>query len=507
MVNERLIVEILIKTGKPENIRTSLMAVFLFQESRNLDSWLKGYDRLCDSRISAFLKLKDFKGDLNESAMLYMPENAGIRRILLVGLGKKKEFNIEKVRQVFGTAAKLAKSKKIKRFTLSLTGFDSFGFSKYELARTATEGAVLSLYNFNVYKTGNNSKNENPKQITLFDIRRTYLNKLRTGAKAGGKCAEAVCYARDLASHPSNILTPSYLADEAKNISDEAGLECTVLGEKELKKKKMNALLAVAKGSVQEPGLIILKYDCGRKDAETVALVGKGLTFDSGGISIKSSKKMEEMKYDMSGAASVIATMKLIGYEKPPVNVIGVLAAAENMPGGNAVKPGDIIKTYSGKTVEIINTDAEGRLVLCDALAYVIDSYKPNAVINIATLTGAVVVALGHYSTGLLGNNPGLLKRIQSAGEESGEMVWELPLYPEYDEHIKSEFADIKNSNGPGAGTIFGASFLKQFVGKIPWAHLDIAGTAYNVKEKSYLPKGPTGVGVRLFSRLLQNWK
>ena len=272
----------------------------------------------------------------------------------------------------------------------------------------------------------------------------------------------------------------------------------------------MYALLGVAKGSSEPPRLIILEYNCGhakRDSADTIALVGKGLTFDSGGISIKPSKKMEEMKYDMCGAAAVLGIMKLVKQLRPPVNVIGVVASAENLPSGKALKPGDIVTTYSGLTVEVINTDAEGRLVLSDALAYTIDKFKPDAVIDLATLTGAVIVALGHYATGMLGNNPALLKKVMTAAQKSGEMVWELPIYPEFDEHLKSDVADIKNSDGPGAGTIFGAAFLRKFVKKTPWVHLDIAGTAWDVKEKSYLPKGPTGVGVRLLARLLKDWQ
>jgi len=477
-------VEILIKTGKLRNVRTNLMVVFLFQETHRLEGWLKTLDSISGGRVGTFLKLRDFRGELNETALLYFQENAGIRRLLLVGM---------------------AKSKKIRRITMCLMGMDITGIPKTDFARAAAESSIMSLYKFTQYKT-DDKNNDEIKQISLFDVRRVHLDELREGAELGRFHAEATCYARDLASHPGNVVTPSFFEEQARAIAKESGLKCTVLGPDEMKSRNMNALLGVAQGSRQEPRLIMLEYDCGNSKADKVAIVGKGLTFDSGGISLKPSKKMEEMKFDMCGAAAVLSVMKIAHLIKPPVNVVGVIASAENMPGGGAIKPGDIMKTYSGLTVEVINTDAEGRLVLCDALAYTIDTVKPNAVVDIATLTGAVVVALGHYATGMLGNNPPLLKKMTTAGEQSGEMVWELPLYPEYDEHIKSDYADIKNSNGPGGGTIFGAAFLKKFVGKTPWIHLDIAGTAWDVKEKPYLPKGPTGVGVRLLSQFLTDW-
>jgi len=504
--NRSYTVEIIVKTGKLLNIRTNLMAVFLFQENRKVEEWLNELDILSERRISDFLKLRDFKGDLNETSLLYMPENANIRRVMFVGLGKKREFDTEKARQVFGTASKTAQSIKLKRFMLCLAGMEQSGISKRQLAHVAAEGILLSLYKFTAYKSKDDKNGDSVKQVYLFDTRRMYLDDIRYGVEEGVSVGEAVCYARDLASHPANIVTPEYLADEARKIAKKNDLTCTIFTPKELKEKNMNAILGVSQGSKKEPRLIVLEYACGNKQAETIALVGKGLTFDSGGISIKPAKKMEEMKYDMCGAAAVLGTMKIVKQLSPRINVIGVIASAENMPGGAAIKPGDIIKTYSGVTVEIINTDAEGRLVLCDALSYTINSSKPDAVIDIATLTGSVIIALGHFATGMLGNNAALLKKVTAAGKNAGEMVWELPLYPEYDEHIKSDYADIKNSDGHGAGAIFGGTFLKRFVGKTPWVHLDIAGTAYDVKEKPYLPKGPTGVGVRLFSDLIKNW-
>ncbi|KPK88917.1 hypothetical protein AMJ80_10495 [bacterium SM23_31] len=496
-----------VKTGKLQKLRTHLLAVFLFEETRTIDEWLTELNEITGNRLSELLKMRDFKGELNETLLIYTPERSPVRRVLLVGMGKKREFNAEKVRQVFGTASRNARDKKLKRFTLCLEGVTVPELTKGELAHAAVEGALLSLYQFIKFKTEDIKKYTIVNEIVLFALNRMNYKELCAGVEMGKLFAEATCYARDLASYPGNVVTPTYLANEAKAIAAKCGLKCSIFDEKKLMQLKMNALLGVAKGSNEPPRLIILEYNCGNDKADTVAVVGKGITFDSGGISIKPAKKMEEMKYDKCGAAAVLAVMKLVKQLQPPVNVTGIVASAENLPSGKALKPGDIVTTYSGLTVEVINTDAEGRLILSDALAYTIDKFKPDAVIDLATLTGAVIVALGHYATGMLGNNPGMLKKVMTAAQKSGEMVWELPIYPEFDEHLKSNVADIKNSNGPGAGTIFGAAFLRKFVKKTPWVHLDIAGTAWDVKEKSYLPKGPTGVGVRLLGVLLKDWK
>lgn len=500
---------IAVRTGKIQNLKTNMLALFVYQDMQAIDGWKKELDKVTGKRISSTLKMNDFKGELNEKLLVYCSEKSQIKRVLLVGMGKKREFNGEKARQVFGTAAKHGSGLKLKRFVLCLTGVEPDGLSRSELAHAAAESSVMSLYRFDSFKTEDKKSHTPVTEITLHDISRSHIVELRKGAEEGSVFAEGTCYARDLASNPGNVVTPSYLANEAKTIARESGFKCTILDENKLSKSGMNALLGVAQGSNEPPRLIVLEYKCGDKSAPTVALVGKGVTFDSGGISLKPSRKMEEMKYDMCGSAAVLGVMKIL--KSIPgtinVNVIGVVATTENLPGGKALKPGDIIKTYAGITVEVINTDAEGRLILSDALAYAVDKYKPDALIDLATLTGAIVVALGHYATGMFGNNTGFLKNVKSAAAASGDSVWEMPIYPEFDDHIKSDVADIKNSNGPGAGATFGAAFLQKFVGKTPWVHLDIAGTAWNVKEKSYLPKGPTGVGVRLLARLLKDWK
>src|SRR6058998_2419696 len=301
---------------------------------------------------------------------------------------------------------------------------------------------------------------------------------------------------------PANVCTPSYLADRAKQLADAYGFTLTTLDRAAMRQEGMGALLAVAQGTEQEPRFIVLQYRGAGDAAPPIVLVGKGVTFDSGGISIKPAQNMEDMKFDMSGAAAVLGTFEVLGALKPKLNVVGLIPATENLPSGTAVKPGDVVKSHLGKSIEIINTDAEGRLILCDALSWA-RRYKPAAAIDAATLTGAVVIALGHHAIGMMGNDEALLAEVRDAGERAGERCWPLPLWDEYRELLKSDVADIKNSGGRAAGTIAGAWFLREFVDGFPWVHLDIAGTAYLEGEGASHAKGPTAIGVRLFTEFL----
>jgi len=316
--------------------------------------------------------------------------------------------------------------------------------------------------------------------------------------------ADAVCFVRDMISAPSNEMTPSIMAQKAQEVAKRKNVTCTVLDRKKMQELGMNALLAVASGSQEEPKFIILEYSGGRKKDAPVVLVGKGLTFDSGGISLKPSDKMEEMKTDMSGGAAVMGAIMAAADMQIPLNVVALIPASDNMPSGSAFKPGDILKSYSGKTIEILSTDAEGRLLLADALAYA-SKFKPEAVIDLATLTGACVIALGDDVIGMLGTGEKLKKEINRAAQDTGELVWELPLWEQYHELIKSDIADYKNAGNRAAGTITAAAFLSKFVGDYPWAHLDIAGPAWADKDKPYIPKGASGIGVRLLVEFLRN--
>lgn len=330
------------------------------------------------------------------------------------------------------------------------------------------------------------------------------MEDVKDGAKTAEIISRAVYCARDLVSTPSNDMTPSILADRASDVAKQGNLKFEALDETAMKKLGMNALLGVSKGSAEEAKLIILEYNGGRKNDKPIVLVGKGVTFDSGGISIKPSEKMDEMKSDMSGGAAVIGTIKAVAELKIPLNVVGIIPATENLPGGKAYKPGDVLRSMSGITIEIKNTDAEGRLILADALTFA-GKYKPAAIIDLATLTGACVVALGDYITGMLGTDSDLKEKIRSASDATGEMVWELPLWHEYDELIKSDVADIQNIGGRAGGTITAALLLKRFAGDYPWVHLDIAGPALLSKDKPYIPKGASGVGVRLLVQFLMD--
>jgi leucyl aminopeptidase len=324
--------------------------------------------------------------------------------------------------------------------------------------------------------------------------------ELIRGHKTGEAIGAGQTFARGLQVLPGNVATPTYIANQARELAQRHGFEVTVLDKASIVREKMGALLSVAQGSAEEPRFIALEYK--GSDAAPVVLVGKGVTFDSGGISIKPAQNMEDMKYDMSGAAAVLGTFEALGRLKPKVHVVGLIPSTENMPSGTAVKPGDVVTSHLGKTIEVINTDAEGRLILCDALSYA-RRYQPAAVVDIATLTGAMVVALGHTATGVMGDDEKLIEELRAAGDKAGERIWPLPLWEDYRDLMKSDIADVKNSGGRPAGSISAGWFLKEFVDGFPWAHLDIAGTAYTERDEPTRVKGPTGMGVRLFTEFL----
>ena len=342
------------------------------------------------------------------------------------------------------------------------------------------------------------------EKLTLLNASKSRKASIEKSIARAEKIIDAVHTARDLISHPGSTATPTFLAEHAKKIARKNKITCKVLGQKEMEKLGMGSLLGASQGSDEPPALIALEYNgAGKKKAPTV-IVGKGVTFDTGGISLKPGASMDEMKMDMSGAATTLATLQLVSSLKLKINIVGIVAAAENMPSGSAIKPGDILKSMSGKTIEVLNTDAEGRLVLADALTYA-QRYKPKEVIDLATLTGAVLHALGHQAAAVIGNNTAMIQKLKNAGEATGERVWELPLWPEHEKATKSDIADLKNiaSPGVGAGTIMGAAFLKAFAGEQPWTHIDIAGTAWGF-DRPYTNKGASGFGVRLLLSYLE---
>ena len=458
----------------------------------------------------------DFSGEEGQLYQFYPVEfkksKDGIwaRRVLVIGLGKFEDQNHKKreqLRVAGGTATIQARKCKAAKVLAVLP--DVIGLAPAYAAECLAEGLMLGNYQFAKYKNPTN-KNDEPFLVKEFIMSGPGMSSrsLRKGLKSGSLAASSVCVARNMASEPGNSWTPVQFAEYGKKLARETGLSCTILNKADMRKLGMGGILAVNQGSAIPPKLVIVQYKTAKKNP-TLMLVGKGLTFDSGGISLKPAAGMEDMKYDMCGGAAVLAAMEALAHEKPAgVNIVALVPATDNMSGPAAVKPGDVITHYNGKTCEVVNTDAEGRLILADALAYGIKKFKPDAVVDLATLTGAVIVGLGHHMTGLLSNNDELVSQIMTAGEKSGEPLWRLPLGPEYSKQLKSEVADMKNVGGKGAGTITAAAFLQEFVGDTPWAHLDIAGTAWGFTEKSYVPsKGPSGTGVRTLLSLVRNWK
>jgi len=480
--------------------KADLVAVFLQQDERIFPRQIEEMSRRFASRLAA-ADAGDFKGKEGEDSLIYVQKGRVVRRVLLVGLGEKKKLTLERYRRAAATAAKRGRTLKAKRIALFLPPIDG---RAGDVIAAMAEAAYLSLYRFEKYISKKNDDASTVEEVTFCTDKSALLKLGETSVRDAQIVAEATCLARDLANAPGNEIYPETLAEAACESSERHGFSATVLDEREIKELGMGGVIGVSQGSTHPPRFLILEY--GRPSKRTVVLVGKGVTFDTGGISLKPSASMAEMKMDMSGAAAVIGTFEAVARLKLPVHLVGLIPAVENMPGGSSIRPGDILRHCNGKTSEVDNTDAEGRLILADALAYA-DKYHPAAVIDLATLTGACVVALGHHATGMMGNDRGLLDRLRSAGEKSYERVWELPLFDEYEKLIKSDVADIKNVGGRWAGAITAGWFLKKFIGDYKWAHLDIAGTAILEESTDYAPKGGSGVGVRLLTEFLRQWK
>lgn len=485
--------DIVVKNISEEEIRADALIFPLFEDSSS--EVYSALDSIIGGLIKKVIKSREFAGKHNQITLLHV-RNINSDRILLIGLGKQSDITADRIRQAGGKAFSYLWDTGVKDIAVSTSIFSYMpeGFkSSQKPVFYFIEGGLLSLYKFEKYK-----KSENNKEIKTATILGTDkdipLKWLQTSISA-------VNFAKDLVNTPSNDMTPTVLSDIAKSLSSKK-IKVKVLEKKEIEKEGMGAYLSVSKGSVEPPKFIVIEYKGGK--GNPLALIGKSITFDSGGISLKPAEGMERMKYDMSGGASVLAIIKAASELELPVNIAGILPATENLPSGSASKPGDIVKTINGKTIEIINTDAEGRLALADAIGYAIKYYKPSAVIDIATLTGACSIALGSEAIAMMGNNAGLMEKIKKASEDTYERVWQMPLYDEYKDYIKSDVADIKNSGGKNGSLVTAGYFLKEFAGDIPWVHLDIAGTAWNDKDKPYISKGSTGIGVRLMLRFLK---
>ncbi len=457
------------------------------------------------SEIAALLEADDFQGKFKQSALIYPRAALPARRLLLLGLGRRATMTSDTVRQVGALAAQKAHELQLTGFASNVPTTDAVPAAT--AAQALVEGALAGLYRFLEHKSDRTP--EQTHQVThlrLFVADADDVPSVQAGVDRGLAVAHGVTLARDLANGPGNIVTPAYLGDVAQTLGARFGMQVTVLGPEELAQQGFGGLLAVGKGSAQSPRFIILEHGSATAQHPPICLVGKGITFDTGGISIKPSENLDQMKMDMSGAAAVLGAMHAVGELDLPLHVVALISAAENMPSGTAYKPGDIITTLSGKTVEVLNTDAEGRIVLADALFYA-RRYEPQAIVDLATLTGAMMVALGPHAIGLFSNNQPLADRVLRAGQTSAERAWQFPLWDEYHEMMQSTIADLKNVAGRYGGAILAAAFLAAFVGDYPWVHLDIAGTAWTDKpSRAYLTPGATGVGVRLLTQMLQDF-
>ncbi len=489
--------EFSIKSGSPEKQRSACVVVGVF-EPRKLTLPAELLDNAARSYISDIIRRGDLEGKLGTTLLLHNVPGTLCDRVLLVGLGKEKEFREKEFRQAMRTAVK----------TLNDTGsFDGVVFltetavRKRSISwrvRQATIVAQETVYRFDQLKSKKDELRRPLRKLTFAVERRNELTPAEEALSQGLAIAEGMTLAKNLGNLPANLCTPTHLADEAQSMAESLGLDCQVLEKADMESLGMQALLAVARGSHQPPKFIVLQYKGGKKDQKPLVLVGKGITFDSGGIPLKPGAGMDEMKYDMCGAATVLGTIKATALMKLPLNLTVLIPTTENMPGGSATRPGDVIATLSGQTVEILNTDAEGRLILCDALTYA-ERFEPETVVDVATLTGACVVALGHVATGLFSNSDSLAKDLSHSGDEAFDRVWHLPMWDDYQDGLKSNFADMAKVGDRWGGAIPAACFLSRFTKKYDWAHLDVAGTAWN----SGSDKGATGRPLPLLAHYL----
>jgi leucyl aminopeptidase len=496
--------EILLKHGAPLEQKSACLIVGVY-EARLKTPLLQELDRGLDGAFGLACKSREFTGKVKEMLLLHAGRRLPAERVLLVGLGRPRQPSEEDLRQALGAAASLLQQKHLSSCAVDL---DSFAVAGNWSAHTqaAAEGLLLATYRFDHYRS---EKKERPNGLGKAHLLLPQAGPL-ADAEAGLQAARCICrgvsLARDLVNEPGNTKSPEYLAAQAIAMAAETGISCTILDRQALIDEELGAILGVAQGSVREPRLIVLHYRGEAAPEQPLVLIGKGVVFDAGGISLKPAEKMDEMKMDMAGAAAVLGTMLAVSLLRLPVHVVGLIPAVENLPSGSAIRPGDIITSASGQTIEVLNTDAEGRMILADALTYA-KRFAPQAVVDVATLTGACVIALGQHATAVLGNDQRPIRQLLAVGETTGERLWQLPLWDDYAEQIKSDIADVKNSGGRPAGAITAAAFLQKFATDFRWAHLDIAGTAWEDKGRHYLTKGGSGVGVRLLVRFLQGSK
>jgi leucyl aminopeptidase len=488
-------------SGPIEQLDVQAVAVSVFKNEKPDEGFLKKLDELSGGFVKSAIESDEFTGKEGETVYLHLVGNKKLKagRLLLVGVGETSEYKTAQVSQMAGTAVRYLRSKNAKTIAV----VPRAGIDPDSVATAALEGSFIALFDPDKYRTIEKEQKQIDRLIVV--VEDSDKDSLERAVERGRIIGESVNFTRDLANEPGAYMTPSNMAERAREIANEFGLSIDVLDEARMEQEGMGSLLSVSRGSDEPAKLIILKYVPANFDEETkelLAFVGKGVTFDSGGISLKPGENMELMKYDMTGGATVMGAMRAIAQLKPPIPILGVAPCTENLPSGRATKPGDVVRAMTGKTIEVINTDAEGRLILADAIAYA-KKLGATKIIDLATLTGAVSIALGDVNAAVLGTDQELIDEIIAAGREVGEKFWQLPLDKEYSKQIKSDIADIKNVGGRKAGTITAAAFLKEFADGVSWAHLDIAGTAWADDPKPYRAKGPTGIAVRTLLRIV----
>ncbi|MGC9779722.1 MAG: leucyl aminopeptidase [Candidatus Heimdallarchaeota archaeon] len=456
--------------------------------------------------IKDIIDLEDFKGESGKLIFAYTHGKLPAKRLLLMGLGKEEDLTAESIRKAFGDASRKARDLGVKKIAISLDHFLRNKLDLVDVTEAIVQGLIMGSFQNLKYKTKKLDKFKHLKELTLVS-KDVDEKKLKSAAKSGKIIANAVNFNRELAWGPANDITPTKLAEEADRLAKEHGIITTIFDRKKSEEIGLHSFIAVAQGTEEPPKFIIMDYGSDKTDVDTIALIGKAITFDTGGISLKPGQDMLNMKADMSGGAVVVAAMEAIAKLKPNLRVIGLVPATDNMPSGKAYHPGDVIKSYSGQTIEVISTDAEGRMVINDALTYAARTYKPKAMFDFATLTGSMMIALGSHAIGYFANDDELAVILEEASKTSGERVWRMPLWEVYDQQLKSDVADFKHTGGRPGGAITAARFLSKFVEEVPWIHMDIAGVSRQESDKGYNPKGGKGAAVRLIIDVIRNWK
>jgi leucyl aminopeptidase len=496
-------VEIKVESGDISKHPAKAIIVNLFQGVKTPGGATGAVDKALGGGIKSLIADGEIKGKAGEVTLVHSLGKISSPRVILAGLGTQEKFNVNIIRDLMGTALRRARAAGATDVATVLHGAGIAGLDAGQCAQAIAEGAVMGTYRFRRYKDKSNEDETGElATLTIVEQDKRKRDAVRKGIERGQILGEAANHTRDMANEPANALPPAKLAERAQTLAADAGLTCEVLDDKQLKKLGMGGVLGVGSGSTNPPRFIILKYRGGKKSDNGMALIGKGITFDSGGISIKPAAGMEAMKGDMSGGAAIIAAMWAIAKMKPAVNVTALIPTAENMPSGSAIRPGDVLTAMNGKTIEVINTDAEGRLILADAICYARNE-RLSPLVDVATLTGAMAIALGPGATGFMANDDGLAGRISQAGDVAGELMWRFPLIDEYGEGLRSNVADIKNTGNRNGGAISAAKFLHFFAEETPWAHIDMAGTDDSDKDKGIYVKGSTGIPTRTLINLV----